>query len=249
MPSGTPSRITKSAGGGQINGNDTMFPGGISAVNEPNDGDQPSGGHGPLNSTIGPDNVPCLQVMYTGPTGLPGDGYHVHPFVGFYFNGREVALPDGIGFADPEGDTTFAGIPNWTQYASNCYYQMHTHDASGVIHIESFPPAPPGGFGGQQGTLYTMADFMAVWGMTADASHFGPLNGTVTIYTSGPVARGGPGTKSTVQSTTYQLLCTSCDSATIGSIPLYSHEVIWILVGSGNPTGHSLPNIEFFTEW
>jgi hypothetical protein len=228
-----------------------MFPGGT--AEEANDGDLPNGGHGPLNSTIGPDNVPCLQAMYPGGVGKPGDGYHVHPFLGIYFNGRRVALPDGIGMSDPAADFTFNGIPNWTNFNANgangCFYQIHTHDASGVFHIESYPPAPPGGFNGQQGTLYTLGDLLAVWGVSAGPSNFGPLNGTVTIYTSGPVSRGGPGTKTLVPSTTYQLICTACDSNTIGSIPLYSHEVIWVLVGTGNLTGSSLPNINFFTEW
>jgi len=33
----------------------------------------------------------------------------------------------------------------------------------------------------------------------------------------------------------------------INQIPLYSHQVIWILIGSGNPTGSSLPNVNFWS--
>jgi len=214
-----------------------MFPGGIGE--EKNDGDYPNGGHGPLNSTIGADNVPCLASMYGGqPT---GPGIHVHAFVGIYYNGAEVALPDGIGFADPSADGTFFGINNWTEYASHCYYQMHTHDASGMIHIEGYT-APAGG---AKGSLYTLGDFLAVWGIPLNSMQLGPLNGPVTIYTSGPVARGGYGTNSEVGSNTYTVF-TGLDPNTI---PLYSHEVVWILIGSGNPTGSSLPNVLFFTEY
>ncbi len=241
-PSSTPSKITRGAGNGQINGDDTMFPGGVGE--EPNDGDYPNGGHGPVNTSIGPDNVPCLSAMYGGPH---PPGYHVHAFVGIYYNGTEAALPDGLGFADPSGDGTFNGISNWTQYAYNpsdhskpgCYYEMHTHDASGIIHIES-ATAPSGD---QRGTLYTLGDFLAIWGIQVNASQWGPLTGPVSIYTSGQLSRGDTKTSTTL-SNTYTLW--QGDPA---SIPLYSHEVIWVVVGSGNPTGSSLPNVHFFDTW
>jgi hypothetical protein len=242
--SATPNRtLGVTTGFGQVNGDDTMFPDSIGE--EPNDGDYPNGGHGPLNDTKGPDGVPCLAQMYTGQVAPDGPGYHVHAFIGMYLNGKEVALPDGLGFADPLGDGTFNGVPNWTQYATKCYYEMHSHDASGTIHIETFT-APPGN---QFGTVYTLGDFLAVWGIPVGPSNWGPLNGTVTIYTSGAVARGGPGTGGYVFSNTYSLYCRACDANTIGAIPLYSHEVIWVLVGSGNLEGSALPNVDFFTEW
>jgi hypothetical protein len=187
--------------------------------------------------------------MYTGGVAKAGDGYHVHVFIGMYFNGALIALPDGIGFADPEGDGTFAGIDNWTQYATNCYYETHSHDASGMIHIESFPPAPPGLYAGQFGTKYTLGDVLAVWGISYGPNNWGPLNGNVMIYTSGPTPRGGPGTTGRVNSNTYTLLCNACDPAIVNAVPLYSHEVIWVLIGTGNKTGSSLPNIQFDTEW
>jgi len=228
-----------------------MFPGGISdpAGHETNDGDYSAGGHGPMNSTIGPDNVPCLGSMYSGPLGATG-GYHVHSFLGIYYNGSEVALPDGLGFADPLGDQTFntgnVSIPNWTNQASTCYYEMHTHDASGTIHQEAFPPSPTGA---QFGSAFTLGDFLAVWGIAVSPTNWGPLNGPVTIYTSGQVARGGPKTDPEVGSNTYTLYCTLCDPNTVAGLRLYSHEVVWVLVGSGNPTGSSLPNVAFYDEW
>jgi hypothetical protein len=231
----------RGAGNGQINGDDTMFPGGIGE--DPNDGDYPAGGHGPLTSppqTIGPDNVPCLQSMDTGALPPQGTGYHVHTFVGIYYNGKEVALPDGIGMANPEGESTYKGIPNWTNYATMCYYETHTHDASGLIHQES--ANAPLAF--QQGAKYTLGDFLAVWGITIGPTNLGPLSGPVSIYTSGQFGRGGPGTKSEIGSNTYTLY--TGDPTLIG---LYSHEVIWITIGTGNPVGSNLPNVLFFTEW
>jgi hypothetical protein len=208
--------------------------------------------------------------MFNGPVvGQPGGtGYHVHPFLGIIDVSQvpiasndskvkgEIALSDGIGFADPLGDASFQAqptaspspppIPNWTNYATTCYYEMHTHDASGVIHVESAtPPA-----NGQSGTLFTLGDFLAVWGISYGPNNWGPLNGTVSIYWSGPMARSHIGE---IGSNTYTLYCgtggASCDQNTIASLPLYSHQVIWVLVGPGNPTGSALPNVAFDTEF
>ncbi len=121
---------------------------------------------------------------------------------------------------------------------------MHVHDFSGLIHIEGFT-APPGGF---RGTLYTLGDFLGLWGVPVDQLNgvVGPFMGNrpLTIYTSGPVARGGPGTGGFLGSSTYTLF-----TGDMNSIPLYSHEAIWILIGTGNPTGNKLPNVDFFTEY
>jgi hypothetical protein len=247
-PSPTPnSRLTKVTGYGQINGNDTLFPGG--GGEESNDGDYAAGGHGPVNTTIGPDNVPCLSAMYTGKVEPYGPGYHVHAFLGIYYNGLEVAVPDGLGFANPAGDGQFnVGLPNqtppnWTQYAigPKCYYQMHTHDASGTLHIES-ATAPANG---QNGTLYTLGDLLAIWGIPVSATNWGPLNGAVQIYTSGQFSRGHQCYPHCyVYSNTYTPYA---GDPTL--MPLYSHEVIWVLVGTGNPTGSSLPNVLFWDAW
>ncbi len=243
LPSPTPtpnSRLTKGTGNGQINGDDTMFPGGIGE--DKNDGDYSNGGHGPVGDTKGPDGVPCKASMNTNGIPPKGTGYHVHAFLGIYYNGTEAALPDGLGFADPSGDGQFPGTPpNWTQYASVCYYEMHTHDASGTIHMESI--TPPTGF--QNGTKYTLGDFLAIWGIPVSPVNFGPLNGPVTVYTSGQFSRGHQCTPHCyVTSNTYTMY--AGDPSTI---PLYSHEVVWVLVGAGNPTGSSLPNVLFFDEW
>jgi len=252
-PSATPSKKTLAADEGGHNGMDGVFTGGVSAANEVGDGNYPAGGHGPLNSSVtGPDGnmVPCLATMDTGPINVPGGGYHVHAFLGIFLNGQEIALPDGLGMADPLADGTFNGINNWTNFATTCFYQTHTHDISGIIHIEAPAPAPPGAFNGQYGTKYTLGDFLAVWGITYGPTNFGPLNGNVMIYTSGPVARGGPPSAGkSVTSNLYTLLCNACSAQSINSIPLYSHEVIWVLVGTGNLTGSSLPNVRFGVEW
>lgn len=47
--------------------------------------------------------------------------YHIHAHVSIYINGKQSLIPQLTGIA-PDG---------------SCYYWLHTHDTSGVIHIES----------------------------------------------------------------------------------------------------------------
>jgi hypothetical protein len=47
--------------------------------------------------------------------------YHIHAHLSIYINGQLSPLPANLGIA-PDG---------------SCYYWLHTHDSSGVIHIES----------------------------------------------------------------------------------------------------------------
>ena len=63
--------------------------------------------------------------------------YHVHAHLSLYINGRPVAIPANVGIDD----------------SNECYYWLHTHDSSGIIHIE----AP------QKGT-YTLGTFLQLWG-------------------------------------------------------------------------------------
>ncbi|HEY7416650.1 MAG TPA: hypothetical protein VH593_15785 [Ktedonobacteraceae bacterium] len=50
--------------------------------------------------------------------------YHVHAHVSIYVNGQPAEIPAGVGIDQNQG----------------CYYWLHTHDTSGVIHIEA--PGP-----------------------------------------------------------------------------------------------------------
>jgi hypothetical protein len=47
--------------------------------------------------------------------------YHIHAHVSIYINGKLVSIPQGVGIATD----------------GSCLYWLHTHDTTGVIHIES----------------------------------------------------------------------------------------------------------------
>ncbi len=69
--------------------------------------------------------------------------YHIHAHLTIYINGQSVPLVANTGIA-PDGVTSSANV--------TCYYWLHTHDASGVIHIES--PTT---------RLYALIDFFDIW--------------------------------------------------------------------------------------
>ena len=185
-------------------------------------GDTPSGGHGPLGNTI--DQAQCQQTM--------SDNYHIHVFVGIYVNGTEYALPRGIGVVEPVNPND--GSIN---YATQCFYFSHTHDSTGVVHIED---PNVGGLTVQQ-SGYTLQTLFDVWGITVNSSQFGQFMGPVQVYTSGQQYRGG-GPDTTVPENTLQPWIGDPNQ-----IPLYSHEVIWFLVGPNYPT--QLPAVHFFEEY
>src|SRR5690348_10209321 len=96
------------------------------------------GGQGPLGSSVG--NISCDATM--------SENYHVHAYVGLYVNGQLVVIPDAIGIYLAAGDTTdpSTGWPNQEIYAGTsstpgCFYHIHTHDDTGMIHLEDPDPS------------------------------------------------------------------------------------------------------------
>ncbi len=214
-PSPVASAPTLSVGFGQTNGTD------------------PISGTSPGGNTV--DGIPCTADMPTN--------YHVHFFVGVYSNMTEIEVPGGVGMVNPGPPDASSMPPNqiltWT-----CAYRMHTHDNSGMIHIENDSPtcgSAPGATAPCSMSIYNFGDFLDIWGVSIGASNFGPLTGPVQIYTqsSTPAYCTSP---CTVSSNTLSLY-----TGDPRAIPLYSHTVIWILVGSNTPPPASLPNV-FFEE-
>lgn len=86
----------------------------------------------------------CTLDMYTQ--------FHIHPHLEIVINGIQQKIPSEIGITN------------------GCMHPLHTHDASGTIHVES-----------PEKKDFTLADFFAVWnqpfskneilGYKADATH------------------------------------------------------------------------------
>jgi len=109
------------------------------------DGDTSDGGQG--------QPVDGLKCNVTSET------YHVHAHLSIFLNGRQLAVPKRIGIVS-------------TSPTSHCNYTTHTHDHTGMIHVEG--PAP--------GT-FTLGQLFAIWGEPLSYTNVGGnLGMPVVVY-------------------------------------------------------------------
>jgi hypothetical protein len=94
--------------------------------------------------------APPLAPVAGGASGQVVDGisaaeteqlaFHIHAHLAVYVNGEQHSIPLGIGVLPPLRLVQTADGPFVVGGAA--FYWLHTHDASGVIHIESPGAAP-----------------------------------------------------------------------------------------------------------
>jgi len=88
---------------------------------------------------------PCLAEVTT---------LHVHPWLQIVINtggnNASVAIPAAVGILDPQFQTS-GGVQVAT--GGSCFEPMHTHDASGIVHVESAHITDQ----------YTLGDFFNIW--------------------------------------------------------------------------------------
>jgi hypothetical protein len=132
---------------------------------------------------------------------------------------------------------------------TQCFYFTHTHDSTGVVHIESdnggvAEPVP-------NDSKFVLGQYFQVWGINASCpgqmpgcmGQLGPYSGPMEILTSGPVFRGyGANQNSDTPETDLQPYYGDPNF-----IPLYSHEVIWFLIGPNYPS--TLPSVHFIEQY
>jgi hypothetical protein len=106
---------------------------------------------------------PCLAENTT---------LHIHPWLRIWIQttpggtGYNITIPTAVGILDPQISNGLAG-------GGSCFEPLHTHDATGIIHIES----------AHTSDTYTLGDFFNVWKATpgystipaADTDGLGPL--------------------------------------------------------------------------
>ncbi len=105
--------------------------------------------------------------------------YHIHAHLAVFVNGAQRSVPYGIGI--PGGTATREASGGPYVGSGACFYWLHSHDQSGVIHIES--PAQK---------LYTLGDYFAIWGQPLTGGQVGPAKGTLTAYVNGRSYTGDP---------------------------------------------------------
>ncbi len=191
--------------------------------------------------TGGPiDNMTCTLV--TEGASFPSTAYSQHMFVGILYNGVEQALPQALGMVAPVAPK--AGTPthptNTQEVEQNqCEYNVHTHDYSGLVHIEdtAYSQTPSYNYSVPYGNLQTLLDIWKatldpVAGLTAGSNS---LAGPVAIYSGIPTTRDTNGNDLVVKY--------SPVAVTPSSIPLARHNAIWIVIGT--PPAAGLPQVTF----
>lgn len=142
--------------------------------------DLPAGGRGqPV------DGINCLSEE--------GQALHIHSHVALFDNGKQLQIPRFIGYA-----------PNPSSPSTACLYWIHTHDTSGIIHVETPQVQPPSG-----GAHYTLGMLFDIWGQPLTSDGVAGLKGPVTAYVNGAKYDGD-----------------------LRAIPLMSHQQITLEVGT-----------------
>lgn len=89
---------------------------------------------------------------------------HIHVHLTLIADGVQRAIPLAIGVTGSEVIQNFV-------VDGRCFYWLHTHDATGIIHVEA-PVA----------TQFTLGDLFAIWGEPLSRSNVAGVAGSVTAY-------------------------------------------------------------------
>lgn len=92
------------------------------------------------------DGIPCETQEYST--------FHIHAHLDVFVNGQHTSVPQYVGIMD-----------------NKCLYWLHTHDTSGVMHIES-----------PQQKNFTLGQFVDIWKTTGSSS---PPAGDPIIFVNG----------------------------------------------------------------
>lgn len=139
------------------------------------------------SSQVGESNL--LAPTWSGLKGQTVDGvssnqmeqlaYHIHAHLSIFINGKQMTVPYGVGIEQPwsteaDGDSEFVD-------SGAAFYYLHTHDTTGVIHIESPTTA-----------TYTLGQFFAEWNQPLSTTQIGKYTGSVITYVNGTKYTGEP---------------------------------------------------------
>ncbi|MGH7648665.1 MAG: Ig-like domain-containing protein [Gemmatimonadaceae bacterium] len=139
-----------------------MHEGGLVGAVTFDNGSTASGGQGnPV------DTIPC---------GSGADAEHYHAHVSLIVNGRQVAIPLGIGIKNA------VVVGDSLAIAGTCFYWLHAHDRTGIIHVEP----------SETGHTSTLGEYFDVWGEPLTSGNVAGNQGAVTVYVDGARYFGDP---------------------------------------------------------
>jgi len=101
--------------------------------------------------------------------------YHIHAHLAIYVSGSRQVVPAGIGIPGSQQ------VVNGFVEGGKCLYWLHTHDTTGIIHVES--PAE---------RVYTLGQFFDIWGRPLSGTQVGGATGHVTVFVNGKRFAGDP---------------------------------------------------------
>jgi hypothetical protein len=126
------------------------------------EGDTATGGQGQQIDHV----FNCMKAL-DGPS-------HHHVHLSIFNNGQQIAVPRGIGMLNP-GHNKFI-------YHQTCLYWLHSHDDTGILHME--PKIPT--------ATFTLGNAFDLWGEPLDATTVAGFTGPQLIIVNGATYTGDP---------------------------------------------------------
>ena len=106
--------------------------------------------------------------------------YHIHSHLQVFVDGKQMTIPYGVGIVPPlqlqqqQDGTPFVSL-------GSKFYFLHTHDESGIIHVES--PTQ------QQ---YNLGNLFDLWNQPLTSSGIAGHQGQLTVFVDGKPYTGDP---------------------------------------------------------
>jgi hypothetical protein len=114
------------------------------------------------SSAVLPDRLSLLRLDALG---QEGTALHIHQHLDVYVNGKKVTVP------------ALVGIDTAGQFLT----QLHTHDSSGIVHVES--PTQ---------RSFTLGQFFGEWGVKLTQNCLGRYCGSLHWWVNGKKLTGNP---------------------------------------------------------
>jgi hypothetical protein len=105
--------------------------------------------------------------------------FHIHAHLAIYVNGQQKLVPYGIGIVPPYRLQSTDSGP-FVAGGSN-FYWLHTHDETGIIHIES-----------PQQRTFTLGNLFDIWHQPLSPTQVGPATGQVVALVNNHPVGGDP---------------------------------------------------------
>jgi len=162
---------------------------------------------------------------------------HDHVHLDVLVDGRHVPVPAGVGLAEPQDNGPCkAGLPRVGDCAAGDFFTaavanspLHTHSASGLIHVESDRPA-----------TFTLGQFFDEWGVRLDTRCLGCYCSggvrSLRVFVNGRRFAGDP--RSVVLTNHQEVAVVYGGSGAFASVPR-SFRGGWPGLGCGGPGEHS----------